>query len=58
MNEAKKRYAKKCKTKIITFYKQDADLLAFANSVNFQAYVKQCIRTSILKRKIYEGGKQ
>lgn len=58
MNEAKKRYAKKCKTKIITFYKQDADLLAFANSVNFQAYVKQCIRASILKRKMFEGGKQ
>ena len=51
MNESKKKYAKKCKQKVVTFYKCDEELLAFASSINFQAYVKQCLRFSILKNK-------
>ena len=50
-NEAKKKYARKCKQKVVTFYKCDEELLAFASSINFQAYVKQCLRFSILKNK-------
>ena len=56
MNETKKRYAKKCKVKTITFYKNDADILAYANSINFQAYVKQCLKISMLKQKIVKKG--
>lgn len=43
-NEAKKKYASKCKQKVVTFYKCDADLLAFANSINFQKEVKDFLR--------------
>lgn len=44
MNKAKRRYAKACKVKTITFYKKDADLLAFANTINFQKEVKDFLR--------------
>ena len=50
-NEAKKKYARKCKQKVVTFYKCDEELLAFASSINFQRYVKACLRFSILKNK-------
>jgi hypothetical protein len=43
MKETKKRYNKQCKMKTITFYKHDADLLAFANSINFQLFVKDML---------------
>ena len=54
MNESKKKYAKKCKQKVVTFYKCDEELLAFASSINFQAYVKQCLRFTIMKNKFLE----
>lgn len=44
MNETKKNYKKKVKQKIITFYKHDAELLAFANSINFQKTVKDYLK--------------
>lgn len=44
MNKSKKKYQKQCKSKIITFYKKDADLLAFANTINFQKEVKDFLR--------------
>ena len=51
MNESKKKYARKCKQKVVTFYKCDEELLAFASSINFQRYVKACLRFTILKNK-------
>lgn len=50
MTEAQKKYKKEVKSKIITFYKHENDLLDFANSINFQKYVKQCLKVSMLKR--------
>lgn len=47
MNKAKRRYAKACKVKTITFYKKDADLLAFANKINFQAFVKDALTNAL-----------
>lgn len=47
MKEAKKKYAKACKQKVITFYKKDADILAYASSINFQAFVKDALRKVI-----------
>lgn len=44
MNETKRKYARSCKTKTITFYKKDAELLAFANSINFQKEVKDFLK--------------
>ena len=51
-NEAKKKYAKKCKQKVVTFYKCDEELLKFASSINFQRYVKACLRFTIMKNKL------
>lgn len=50
-NEAKKKYARKCKQKVVTFYKCDEELLKFASSINFQRYVKACLRFTIMKHK-------
>ena len=47
MNKAKKKYASNCKQKVVTFYKCDAELLAFASSINFQAFVKDALRKAI-----------
>lgn len=54
-NEAKKKYARKCKQKVVTFYKCDEELLKFASSINFQRYVKNCLRYSILKDKLMKS---
>jgi len=48
MNKAKKRYKNQCKVKTITFYKHDAELLNFANTINFQAFVKDMLKTGLL----------
>lgn len=47
MNEAKRNYKKQCKSKIITFYKHEEDLLKYANSINFQAFVKKQLRKAV-----------
>lgn len=47
MTKAKKRYASKCKQKVVTFYKHDAQLLAFASSINFQAFVKNALTNAL-----------
>ena len=52
MNKAKRRYKNQCKVKTITFYKHDAELLNYANTINFQAFVKQCLKISMLKKDI------
>lgn len=44
MNKAKLKYKKQCKQKVITFYKHDKDLLDYANTINFQAFVKDALR--------------
>lgn len=48
MNEAKRKYKKQCKSKVITFYKHEEDLLKFANSINFQKFVKEALRKQSL----------
>lgn len=53
MTKAKKRYASKCKQKVVTFYKHDADLLAFANSINFQKEVKDFLKRFKLEAEKY-----
>ena len=44
MNKAKLKYKKQCKQKVVTFYKHENDLLLFANSINFQGFVKDALR--------------
>ena len=40
MNEAKTKYNKKCKSRIITFYLHEGDLYEFSKKINFQKEVK------------------
>ena len=47
MNNAKSNYKKKCKSKVITFYLHDEDILNFANNINFQKFVKHCLRRGL-----------
>lgn len=54
MNEAKRKYQKQCKVKTITFYKKDADILAFANSINFQAFVKEMLFNALMYQQCKE----
>lgn len=58
MNKAKKTYAKKCKSKIVTFYLKDKEIYEYANSINFQEYVKTCLRVQLAFEKAikeYQG---
>lgn len=43
MLKAKQNYAKKCKQKIVTFYMCDKDLYEYAQTINFQAFVKDAL---------------
>lgn len=47
MNETKKRYKKKIKTKKIDFYLDEADLYAYAQRINFQKNVKWFLKASM-----------
>lgn len=47
MNKYKQKYGKKCKVKVVTFYIKDQALLDFANTLNFQAFVKDALRDAI-----------
>lgn len=47
MNKAKKKYARKCKSKVVTFYLKDKELYEYANTINFQDYVKSCLRVQL-----------
>lgn len=44
MNEAKRNYKKKCKTRNIDFYLHENDLYEFSKSINFQKEVKDFLR--------------
>ena len=43
MNKYKTKYNKKCTTKTVTFYIKDMTILNFANSINFQKFVKEAL---------------
>lgn len=43
MKQSLKNYRKKIKKKEINFYLKDLDLLNYANSINFQKFVKEAL---------------
>lgn len=51
MTETKRRYKKQCKTKYVTFYKHEKDLLKYADSINFQAFVKACLKCELMEKR-------
>ena len=46
MRKSKAEYQKQCTIKTVTFYKnnKDQELLLFANSINFQKFVKDKLK--------------
>ena len=50
MNKAKKTYKGKCKKKQVTFYPNEHDtaLFNYANSINFQAFVKKALIDALI----------
>ena len=49
MNEAKTKYNKKCKSRIVTFYLHEHDLYEYSKKINFQKRVKDVLKEDILK---------
>lgn len=71
MNEIKRRYKNKCKKRQIVFYKKDNEIYEKSKLINFQRFVKLCLKymndcdTAIMyaqceerqTRKVKENGK-
>ena len=55
MNETKRNYRKKLKSKLITFYLHEKELYEFANAINFQQFVKTCLKCEIIDKKMIEN---
>lgn len=49
MTETKRKYAKKCKTREITFYLHEIPLYNFSKTINFSKFVKDNLRKEALK---------
>ena len=43
MKEAKKKYQKKLKSKIVTFYLHEEEIYRFAKTINFNKFVKKAL---------------
>jgi hypothetical protein len=43
MKESKRKYQKKLKSKLITFYLHEESLYQYAKSINFSRFVKQAL---------------
>ena len=44
MNKAKRNYKSKCKKREVAFYIKDIDLYEISKIINFQKFVKNCLR--------------
>jgi hypothetical protein len=49
MKKIQKKYQKKLKSKLITFYLHEEELYNFACSINFQKFVKECLKERMVK---------
>ena len=47
MKESKRKYQKKLKSKLVTFYLHEDSLFQFAKSINFSRFVKQSLREAM-----------
>ena len=55
MKQAKRNYKLKCTKKYVTFYIKDAELLKFANSLNFQKFCKYHLKQALEQNKMNKG---
>lgn len=49
IKRAKRNYAKKCKTREITFYLHEIPLYNFSKTINFSKLVKDTLRKEFMK---------
>ena len=47
MKESKKKYQKKLKSKIVTFYLHEESIYRFAKSINFNRFVKTALKEAM-----------
>ena len=47
MKESKKRYQKKLKSKIVTFYLHDEVIYRFSKTINFNIFVKKALQEAM-----------
>ncbi len=57
MKEAQRKYKTKCKQRVITFYPNEEVLYEVSKMMNFQAFVKDCLKqaTVALAKEIKAG---
>jgi hypothetical protein len=51
MKEAKKKYQKKLKSKIVTFYLHEEEIYRYAKTINFNGFVKAKLREEMNREK-------
>ena len=47
MKESKKKYQKKLKSKMVTFYLHEESIYRFAKSINFNRFVKTALKDAM-----------
>ena len=47
MKESKKKYQKKLKSKMVTFYLHEESIYRFAKSINFNRFVKTALKEAM-----------
>ena len=47
MKESKRKYQKKLKSKIVTFYLHEESIYRFAKSINFNQFVKKALKEAM-----------
>ena len=47
MKESKKRYQKKLKSKIVTFYLHEEEIYRFSKTINFNQFVKKALKEAM-----------
>lgn len=56
MNETKRNYKNKCKSRIIDFYLHEENLYNFSKTINFQAFVKLCLKCEMAEANARKSG--
>lgn len=51
MKESKKKYQKKLKSKLVTFYLHEGSLYQYAKAINFSQFVKQALKEAMKEGK-------
>lgn len=47
MKESKKKYQKKLKSKLVTFYLHEESLYQYAKTINFSRFVKESLKSAM-----------